>query len=87
MQDAVQKPFELKKRVGRARLMALLSRIMIRASKDDLITIPPCYSKVRPSLEVCFFHPVWPTPLWRAKLRIVDTRCVFSRQQLASDPL
>ena len=31
---------------GRVRLMALLSRIMIRAAKSDLVTIPPCHHKV-----------------------------------------
>lgn len=45
VQDAVQKPFEARQRAGRVRLMALLSRIMIRAAKSDLVTIPPCYHK------------------------------------------
>jgi len=29
--------------------MALLSRIMIRAAKSDLVTIPPCHHKVSAS--------------------------------------
>ncbi|DBA80065.1 TPA: hypothetical protein ACH3X2_007554 [Trebouxia sp. C0005] len=45
-EDAVQKPFEARQRAGRERLMALLSRIMIRAAKSDLVTIPPCHHKV-----------------------------------------
>ena len=47
-QDAVQKPFEARQRAGRERLMALLSRIMIRAAKSDLVTIPACHHKVPP---------------------------------------
>ena len=46
LQDAVQKPFEARQRAGRERLMALLGRIMIRAAKSDLVTIPPCHHKV-----------------------------------------
>ncbi|KAL0025980.1 hypothetical protein WJX77_010392 [Trebouxia sp. C0004] len=45
-EDAVQKPFEARQRAGRERLMTLLSRIMIRAAKSDLVTIPPCHHKV-----------------------------------------
>ncbi|KAL0050649.1 hypothetical protein WJX82_004168 [Trebouxia sp. C0006] len=45
-EDAVQRPFEARQRAGRERLMALLSRIMIRAAKSDLVTIPPCHHKV-----------------------------------------
>lgn len=45
-QEAVQKPFEAKQPIGRERLLELLSRIMIRAAKADLISIPPLYSKV-----------------------------------------
>lgn len=34
--------------------MALLSRIMIRAAKSDLVTIPPCHHKVHaPLLFMC----------------------------------
>ena len=46
VQDAVQKPFEAKQPEGRARLKSLLARIMIRAAKSDLVTIPPLFSKV-----------------------------------------
>ena len=57
LQDAVQKPFEARQRAGRVRLMALLSRIMIRAAKSDLVTIPPCHHKVCcPGLS-CFIAP------------------------------
>lgn len=47
MQEAVQKPFEAKQLAGRQRLMDLLSRIMIRAAKTDLLTIPPLFTKAR----------------------------------------
>lgn len=45
VQEAVQKPFEAKQALGMIRLKQLLGRIMIRAAKSDLVTIPPLFSK------------------------------------------
>ncbi|KAL4420646.1 hypothetical protein ABPG75_010302 [Micractinium tetrahymenae] len=46
--DAVKAPFERRQEEGRLRLLALLQRCMIRASKAELINlgIPPLHSKV-----------------------------------------
>ena len=46
LQEAIQKPFEARQGAGRWRLMHLLRQVMIRAAKSDLITIPPCHTKV-----------------------------------------
>ena len=46
-QEAVQRPFEAGQAEGRARLMALLRRTMIRASKSAITSIPPCTKTVR----------------------------------------
>lgn len=48
-QDAIQRPFEARDPVARARLIALLKRLAIRASKDDLITLVKCHRKASQS--------------------------------------
>lgn len=46
-QAAVQKPFEARLPEGRARLVALLRQVMIRAAKADLVTLPRLEYKAR----------------------------------------
>ena len=43
---AVQQPLARRQPWGRAQLMRLLRRVMIRASKGDLVTLPPCTRRV-----------------------------------------
>ncbi len=43
----MQRPLEARQPWGRRQLMALLRRVMIRASKADLVTLPPCHRQVR----------------------------------------
>jgi hypothetical protein len=50
LQEAVQKPFEAGQAEGRERLMVLLRHVMMRASKEDLLTMVKCIRKVRTSL-------------------------------------
>lgn len=38
---------------GRAQLLGLMSRIMIRSCKSDLALLPPCYKKVRVLRQTC----------------------------------
>jgi len=45
--NGVQRPLEARVPWGRAQLMRLLRRVMIRASKADLVTLPPCHRRVR----------------------------------------
>ena len=56
----MQKPFEAKQPAGLKRLMALLSRTMIRAAKKDLVSIPPLYYKVRKALRIRKMVCQWP---------------------------
>lgn len=42
----MQRPFYLRQGAGRGRLLALLRRVMIRASKADLWMLPRCREKV-----------------------------------------
>lgn len=51
------KPFEAKRPEGRQRLLELLSRIMIRAAKSDLFTIPPLLTKVHTKTLAQSFLP------------------------------
>lgn len=46
MQEAIQKPFNAGRAVGRERLMRLLRALMIRAAKSDIRSIPPCHRQV-----------------------------------------
>lgn len=42
---AIQQPVHALEESGRARLLTVLQRIMIRASKADLRSIPPCWRR------------------------------------------
>ncbi|KAI8470158.1 MAG: SNF2 family N-terminal domain-containing protein [Monoraphidium minutum] len=44
--SGVQRPLEGRSPWGRRQLVALLRRVMIRASKADLVTLPPCHRRV-----------------------------------------